>query len=283
MISRRRRRRRRRSGTNSSDAFDLFLDALCNALGVVMFIMLMVVIFTKSADQIEKVINPQEAAEEITRLESEAQQLEQKLTEVLSALASLPTIGDPKLIERWESAAKKLEESHERMRSESDTAQEIRKQFSARRKAQSALQERESALERSIESLARARTDKRGAIQFIRLARLRWDSRPNVVQILCADGRVAAAQFAGNGQRISEPKGSGTLVNDDKSAQAVFQEIFAGKSPADYRVEIVIWPSGFSSYKLLEKVIVDAKFAINPIPVPTGQTMGEEGPYRGVQ
>ncbi|GDY06147.1 hypothetical protein LBMAG51_09340 [Phycisphaerae bacterium] len=248
-----------------------------------MFIMLVVVIFTKSADQDEKPIDPKAAAQEIIRLEKEAQQLELKLSSVIAALSSLPTIGDPTLIEKWKVASKKLEASHERMQSEAEASQIIRKQLGASQGAKSELQEQKVAIEMSIDALAQARTSKRGAVQFIRLARLKWDSHPKFVQILCAGGRVSAANFTVKGQRIFEPNEVGTIVNDDKSAQQVFKQLFAGKSPNEYRVEVVVWPSGFAAYKKLEKVIIEAKFSINPIPVATGDSMGEEGPYRGVQ
>ena len=283
MSALRRRRRRRRSGITSSDAFDLFLDALCNALGVIMFIMLVVVIFTKSADQDEKPIDPKAAAQEITRLETEARQLELKLSSVIAALSSLPTIGDPTLIEKWKVATKKLEATHVRRQYEAEASQIIGKQLGARQGAKSELQEQKVAIEMTIDALAQARTSKRGAVQFIRLARLRWDSHPKVVQILCADGRVSAANFTEKSQRILEPIGIGTIVSDDKSAQQVFNQLFAGKSPNDFRVEVVVWPSGFAAFKKLEKVIIEAQFSINPIPVATGDSMGEEGPFRGVQ
>ena len=283
MSALRRRRRRRRTGTTSSDAFDLFLDALCNALGVIMFIMLVVVIFTKSADKDEKPIDPKAAAEEIARLETEAQKLELKLFSVIAALSSLPTVGDPTLLEKWKVATKNLEATHERMRSEAEASQIIRKQLGTRQGAKSELQEKKDAIEMTIEALAQARTSKRGAVQFIRLARLRWDSHPKFVQILCAGGRVSPANFTVKGQRFFEPVGIGTIVTDDKSAQQVFNQLFAGKSPNDYRVEVVVWPSGFSAFKKLEKIIIESKFSINPIPVPVGDSMGEEGPFRGVQ
>ncbi len=283
MSALRRRRRHRHSGTTSSDAFDLFLDALCNALGVIMFIMLVVVIFTKSADQDEKPIDPKAAAQEIARLEKEAQQLELKLRSVIAALSSLPAVGDPTLIEKWKVASKKLEATHERMQFEAEASQIILKQLGASQGSKSELQEQKEAIEKSIDALAQARTSKRGAVQFIRLARLKWDSHPKVLQILCAGGRASLANFTVKGQRIFEPNGIGTIVNDKNSAQQAFNQLFAGKSPNDYRVEIVVWPSGFAAYKKLEQVIIEAKFSINPIPVATGDSMGEEGPYRGVQ
>ncbi len=245
--------------------------------------MLVLVIFTKSADQDEKPIDPKAAAQEISRLETESQKLEQKLNSVIAALSSSPTVGDPTLVEKWKVASKNLEETHAKMRSEVDSFQTIKKNLGARQGAKSELLERQIAIDKAIESLAQARTTKRGAVQFIRLARLRWDSRPKFVQILCADGRVSDTKFTGNGQRIFEPNGIGALVNDKNSAQKVFNQLFAGKSPDDYRVEVVIWPSGFSAYKLLESLLIEAKFAINPIPVAAGESMGEEGSFRGVQ
>ena len=45
MSTRRRKRRRARERRHETDAMDLFLDAICNTLGVVMFVLLVVATF----------------------------------------------------------------------------------------------------------------------------------------------------------------------------------------------------------------------------------------------
>ena len=55
---RRRRRRGHKSSSLAGDPLDLFLDAITNALGVIMFILLMVVLFGRASDSKSDVTAP---------------------------------------------------------------------------------------------------------------------------------------------------------------------------------------------------------------------------------
>ncbi len=132
MSSRRRsRRRRRRKGATTTDAFELFLDALCNALGVIMFILLCVVVFAKSPDADAQVIDPAKVVAEMATLEAEASQLEGQLTAVLAALAAMPPSGDPELIRRWKELLGALDALHAKKLAEVSAAQQARARLAA--------------------------------------------------------------------------------------------------------------------------------------------------------
>jgi len=280
---RRRRRSARRGATASSESFDLFLDALCNALGVVMFIMLMIVIFTQSSGTLDSVMSAESMEKATEAADAQAKASEAQLQEVLQAIAALPPRGDPKLLERWKSGQAELAKTTEELRGVGDSLAAQRQDLSAAFAALSELRRTMTSTQQEIKELELARARRTEPRQFIRLAKLRPDVRPQTVQLLCADGRVCSANFTDRLQRISEPKGQGEIVQDAAQAKEAVLHFLAGKDPAKVRVEIVVWPSGFRAYKMLEPELIQTRFAFNPIPVATGQTIGEEGPYRGVQ
>jgi predicted RNase H-like nuclease (RuvC/YqgF family) len=282
-VRRRRRRSSRRGTTASSDSFDLFLDALCNALGVVMFIMLMIVIFTQSAGTSDAVMDAKSMEEAIESADAQARASEAQLQEVLQAIAALPPRGDPQLLEQWRVGQAQLARTAEQLRSAGDALAAQRKELSASMAALAVVRRTMTSTQQEIKELELARARRTEPRQFIRLAKLRPDVRPQTVQLLCADGRLCSANFTDRLQRISEPKGQGELVNNAAQAKEAMLRYLAGKDPTKVRVEIAVWPSGFGAYKLLEPELIAGRFAFNPIPVATGQTIGEEGPYRGVQ
>ncbi|MFM9180438.1 MAG: hypothetical protein ACKOV8_04200, partial [Phycisphaerales bacterium] len=96
---RRRRTRRRRASALAGDPLDLFLDAITNALGVIMFILLMVVIFGRAGE--EKSPEPRPDLREV-------QQLEERRQELLAKIQALPPAGDPELAARWKAALERV-------------------------------------------------------------------------------------------------------------------------------------------------------------------------------
>ncbi len=282
-MRRRRRRSSRRGATASSDSFDLFLDALCNALGVVMFIMLMIVIFTQSAGTSDSVMDAESMERAIEAADAQAKASEAQLQEVLRAIAALPPRGDPKLLEQWKTGQAELARTAEELRNVGESLAAQRQEQAAAFAALSELRRTMTSTQKEIKELEFARSRKAEPRQFIRLAKLRPDSRPQTVQLLCADGRLCSANFTDRLQRIREPQGQGEIVQNAAQAKDAVLRFLAGKDPAKVRVEIVVWPSGFGAFKLLEPELIQTRFVFNPIPVATGETIGEEGPYRGVQ
>ncbi len=273
-IRRRSRRRRRRKGAATTDAFELFLDALCNALGVIMFILLCLVVFTKSPDGDQKRTTPAQLAAETAALEAEASTIDAELASVLAALAARPPSGDPEIIARWRELLASLDAMHAKRLAEVDAVNQARARLSASAQALIAATEALNNLNAQRAQLDEIRKQQQTPVQFVRVARLRADPRKAVL-LLCADGRVSLATLTGKGQEIAAPTSSGIPVTDDASARLVIGQFFGGKPPESFRAEIAVWPSGFAAYKRLERVMIEKKFGINPLPIAAGDVIRE--------
>jgi len=268
------RRRRHRMGTRAGDAYELFLDALCNALGVIMFIMLCVVVFSMSPDGDKVAIDPQEVIAEIAKLEAEAAQLESQLASLLAALATLPPSGDPATVKRWREVLAEFEKVHTEKIAEVDAYRKDRARFEASVKILDELIQQKRLADERLARVDELLKKQQSMVQFTRVSRFRSDPRKPIL-LLCSQGRVSIAPPQGTGKEISEPNGSGIPVKDEAGAKFVIGQFFAGKAPQDWRAEVVVWPSGFVAYQLIEKVLVEQKYGINPLPVPAGESIHE--------
>ncbi len=271
---RRRRRRGRKRGSNSTDAFELFLDALCNALGVIMFILLCVVIFSKppTSEQVE--IDPSVMIEETKTLEAQLAPLERKMSSLLQALAALPPSGDPAIIKRWQEVLAELKEMRSKKLAEVDAEAKARARLAAASKSVTEAEERQRNIGEELARLDDVRKESNTVVQFVRISRFKSDPRKPVL-LLCAGGRVTTVKVESKGQEISEPKATGIPVTDSASARLALGQLLAGKDPAAWRVEVAVWPSGFRAYKILEREMIEQKFGINPLPVPEGEPILE--------
>lgn len=267
-------RRRRRMGTGAGDAYELFLDALCNALGVIMFIMLCVVVFSKSSVGDKVDIDPQQVIAEIAKFEAEAAQLERQLSSLLAALATLPPSGDPAVAKRWQEVLAEFDKVHARKLAEVDAYKKERARFEASAHALVDLVQQKQNMDERLAKLDELLKKQQSVVQFVRVSRFRSDPRKPIL-LLCSQGRVSIAPPQGNTKEIAEPSGNGIPVTDEASAKLVVGQIFAGKAPQDWRAEVAVWPSGFAAYQLLEKVMIDQKYGINPLPVPAGESIRE--------
>ena len=273
-LRRRSRRRRRRKGAATTDAFELFLDALCNALGVIMFILLCLVVFTKSPDGTEKTVTPAVMTAELATLEAETIKIEEKLSTVIAALCAMPPSGDPEIIRRWKESLGALETMRTKKLAEVIAEKATRARLSSSALALMAANEQLNNLNTQLAKLDDARKQQQTSVQFVRVARLRADSRKAIL-LLCADGRVSLAVLKGKGQEIAEPIGTGIPITEDASARLVIGQFFGGKPPESFRAEIAVWPRGFAAYKRLERVMIEKKFGINPLPVAAGEPIRE--------
>ncbi|MSR70136.1 MAG: hypothetical protein EXS17_07315 [Phycisphaerales bacterium] len=275
MIMRRRsRRRRRRKGAATTDAFELFLDALCNALGVILFILLCVVVFAKSPDGDQKRMDPEQIAAETKALDAQAARTEAQLTAVLAALSALPPSGDPESVRRRKELLGALDTMRTKKLAEVEAEKQARARLAASGVALVASVEKRNNLAAQLARLDDERKKQLTMTQFVRVARLRADGRKAVL-ILCADGRVSIATLVGKGQEIAEPVGVGIPVTDEASARLAIAQLFGAKTPDTFRAEVAVWPSGFAAYKRLERVMIEKRFGINPLPVAAGEPIRE--------
>ncbi len=271
-----RRRRRRRPGTRAatSDAFELFLDALCNALGVIMFILLCLVVFAKVTKGTQTAVDPVKIEAEITALEARAAALELTLAGLLQALAAMPPSGDPALIKRWQELLASLEEMRTKKLAEVEGEKNARAKLAASAAALQEAEQRKRNLDAELARLDDARKRQNTVIQFVRVARFKPDARKAVL-VLCGDARVSLAKVEKKDQSFSEPSGTGIPVSDAASAKLAVRQLMEGRVPTAWRVEIAVWPSGFTAYKLLERELIEQRYGINPLPLPSGESLQE--------
>ena len=200
-----RRRRRSRRSTSSGDSFDLFLDALCNALGVIMFILLIVVVFAKPPQGERVETDPEVVTESTKTLEAQLAPLERKLASLLQALSALPPSGDPAIIKRWQEVLGELEQMHSKKLAEIDAAAKARARLAAAAKAVTESEARKQNIDDELARLDDVRKQSNTVIQFVRISRFKSDSRKPVL-LLCSGGRVSLATVKERGQEIAEPK-----------------------------------------------------------------------------
>ena len=271
---RRRRRRRGRKGSTSTDGFDLFLDALCNALGVIMFIMLCLVVFAKSTKGTEASVDPQVIEAETKAQLAKAAVLEQQLTGLLKVLAAMPPSGDQAVVARWKQLLADLDHMRTRKVAELEAEAKAHARLAASAIALQEAEERKRNLDEELARLDAVRQRQNTVIQFVRIARFKADSRTPLL-MLCSDGRVSMPKVEGKNQVFGEPRGSGIPVTDAASAKLAVRQLLDGRLSAAFRVEIAVWPSGFAAYKLLEKELIDQRYGINPLPLPAGEDLRE--------
>jgi hypothetical protein len=256
--SRRRRRRSRGGSSLAGDPLDLFLDAITNALGVIMFILLMVVLFGRA----DEAPGQSDAVEQARKLDEQARSLE-------AQVAALPPAGDPELERRWKQAQERIAVA------ERETAP-LRPELERTRREAADASKRIEELSKELERLA-AKADEiaarpRPAGGFVRLSRLDADAR-DAVYLGLASGRLAVLPVTPASTEITAPA-DGTAVRDASTAKAAVEAALAGVDPKARRVELVVWQGAFREAKLVEQALIDAGFSINAMPVEAGKALG---------
>jgi hypothetical protein len=258
---RRRRRGGRKAASLAGDPLDLFLDAITNALGVIMFILLMVVLFGRASDAPQSPAEQAAEATEVERLESQVRELQAKVD-------ALPPRGDPELAARWKAAMERLPAME----------QEVAALKSARRRdeqdalaAEARLANDRKTIERMTTELASVQQATRAPTGFVRISRFQQDPRKAVI-LAVADGRVSRIRATKETKSISAPT-AGTPITDQASADAAVRSLLAEFQPSTHRVELLVWEGSFMQAKLAENAIEDLRFDSNPIPVRAGTAL----------
>jgi hypothetical protein len=258
---RRRRRGGRRSASLAGDPLDLFLDAITNALGVIMFILLMVVLFGRASDAPEK---PAEQAAEAREL----QDLEARVRELEAKVDALPPRGDPELAARWKAAMErlpKLEDEINRLKS----AQRRDEQDALAAEARLASERR--TLERLATEVTSAQQSTKAPTGFVRISRFQADPRKAVI-LAVADGKVSRLRATKETKSISAPT-VGAPVLYQAGADAAVRQLLQEFQPSTHRVELLVWEGSFAQAKLLENAIESLRYDSNPIPVRAGTAL----------
>lgn len=277
---RRRRGRRARVASNATieEALDLFLDAITNTLGVVIFILIMVVLFSGRPDA-ERDREPSvllvdaPEARAVAALLDEAARLEQ-------SLAQAPLEGDPALRARAEAL---LEEGR---RAREATAALLVETAEAVDAARRDARESRLAQEAANELVERRRQLERRILEapttssFVRVSRFHDDPRTPVL-LLVAKGGLERAELAPGEQRVVPGARNPRPIRTVDDARSALDLLLAGVAPASHRIEVGVWNDSFTEYKLLERLLVERGFALNPLPIESGRAL--EAGTGGVQ
>ncbi len=266
-------RRGRKGGAIGTDPFGLFLDALCNTLGVIMLLLMMILIFSKDDDARAdpKVVEAKAAETEQAALDAESE-----LRGLLEALAKLPPAGDPALVERWDALLAEEERLRTRNAALQQSISALRAELEARKRELEETEARKRVVDAQLLALA-ARPQK--TPDFIRLSRFRPDMRMPV-KLGVAFGQVSAIDVTPLG---TEAPRQGMPLASDADAAAAIAKLIGQQMPADVRLEIAVWADSFGEYKRLERVLVERGYAINPIPIQVGSRVGAVAGQGGVQ
>ena len=257
MSLRRRRRGRRKSAAMAGDPLDLFLDAITNALGVVMFILLMVVLFGRAGAEPAPVPPTQEA--ELRELEEEERKLQLQVQ-------ALPPTGDPELAARWKAvmqAVQRLEEEREPLLA---TARSTDAKVAD---ASALLAEDLRTVERLVSQVREAKDKVRSSASgFIRVSRFQTDKRPAALLALNG-GRLSRIRVTADTKQVLPP-GGGSDVRDAVSAKAAVESLLRDAPAGTYRVELLVWAGSFDSAKRVEAALLELGYDTNPMPAPAG-------------
>ena len=259
---RRRRRGSRKSSSLAGDPLDLFLDAITNALGVVMFILLMVVLFGRASDSQSDTAAP--TAVEVR----EARDLEEKRQQMQAKLDALPPAGDPELNARWNAANKAFQKLEDELVELLSEAQRREADASA---AAAKLAELRKALEKVT---AEASTKSESATPpsgFVRVSRFQQDQRKSVI-LLLSGGKLSRFRATAETKEISAPT-SGFAVSNGVSAAEGVSRALDGFQPATYRVELLVWEGSFAQAKMVEQALLDLGFDSNTLPARAGTSI----------
>jgi hypothetical protein len=258
---RRRRRARRRATAMAGDAMDLFLDAMTNTLGVVMFILLVVVLFGRPVVPV-RLPDP--------RPWQALEALRAQRDDLAARVAALPPAGDPALVARWRAAmdaVRALQPEVDRLRN--DVVRRTAGLAGARSALERAEAERADLAARVAAVEERARESGSG---LVRVGRFRPDARPAVL-LAVSEGRLSRVQPTSATAEIAAPR-VGEPVRDVAGARAALRALLADAPAGSHRVELAVWADSFAAAKVVEQVLLEMGYDTNPLPVERGKPLG---------
>ena len=270
--SRRRRRGSRRSAALAGDPLDLFLDAITNALGVIMFILLMVVLFGRAGESHSESTAPVAADVRLVR------ELEEERKDLQAKIDALPPAGDPALAARWKAA-------NDRLPKLEDEITQLRSEIARREAAIVAAAATLAADIKIMEKLESEATTKQANVAkpagFVRVSMFKQDTRKSVILTLNG-GKVSRFRATpGAEQVVISPPTAGQPITDAASAADAVRRLLDGFQPATHTVDLIVWEGSFREAKLLEQAILDRGFDSNPLPVLAGKNIESDKKSKG--
>ncbi|MBX3356547.1 MAG: hypothetical protein KF724_12695 [Phycisphaeraceae bacterium] len=274
-MTRRRRRAAGRRWDMVEDAFDLFLDAMANTLGVIMFIALMVVLFAAPPKP------PAPATPRVPSSEAaQVAELLERLAALESELEQLPPQGDPELVARMVALEAELQEVRDALARTLQATAEAADALRDTRRLTRETDARTRGLEARRQEVERRTAALGQSSSFVRLSRFRQDERRPVLLLVSAQGVERAEPVPG--ETTIRPGGRHIFaIETNEQALMALPELLRGTAPSTHRLEVGVWDDAFAAYKRLERTLVEAGYDLNPLPVPTGKAL--EAGASGIQ
>ena len=268
---------------NTDDALELFLDAISNAFGGILFIALAVVIllqFTTPTPTDAEVSEPVASAPQASaELEAEIASLESLMTEL---------VDQPVKEGRDEDFHERAEKVKEQVKK---AAEELDALEAQREAAELALKESDRRLallgKELLEVEAALRDAQRRPPDRVRAERFRETAKVEVPVMLKAGRLVEVMEFGADGaargvnkaalridvsaQRAEPAPGAGVLVAAGEPGKRQATAVLARFDPGRHYVAIAVWPDSFAAAALLRDAAIDMGFDFGLTPIPAGQ------------
>ncbi|MEM1109631.1 MAG: hypothetical protein AAGH99_13180 [Planctomycetota bacterium] len=288
--------RRGASTQSGNEALELFLDAMSNMFGGVVFIAVIVVIllqFTVLTDS--ETENPTPG---VVATQSYVEALREEV-EVLRRLANPDRSRNAAINSERQTAAEKIVAEMETLnitveRSRQDLAQ-LQQQLERERVSSQELQNRRDQLEaqllevRTAIDAASARPPDR-----LRIPRFNQTNKKEVPFLLSGNrlisvfdlstpGQVGPVklenlQIDEQGQTVAARPGRGLLIGDSDDGRRSVLSLFSQLDPSSHYVALAVWPDSFSQAVTVRDTLIDLGFEYGLTPIPANGSV----PFRAV-
>lgn len=255
----RRSKGRRRKTALMGSPYELFMDAITNTMGVVMFILLMVVLFGRPPEGVQ--VTDRATASRVRELREERDDLQARVV-------TLPPAGDPALRERWIKAVDHMQRHRVNQDALNRSILQTTVLATALKSTVSTSEEQRQELEARLKELESRTGPDTG---FVRVSRFQTDARKSVILALNA-GQISRPAVTRQTKSIAPPP-SGEVLGNAAQARTVLTRLLAGLPPTTHRVELIVWADSFAQAKVAEQVLLEMGYDTNPLPVAAGVPM----------
>ncbi len=268
---------------NTEDALDLFLDAISNAFGGILFIALAVVILLQFTVPMPTEVEASEpvvtASQDSAGLDSEIASLES----LLAGFADQPVekSGDEVFFEHADLLKNQVKRTTEELDALEARQAAASLALKEDRAHLSLLGEELLEVEAALKEAQRRPPDRVRAERFRETAKIEVPvmlKAGRLVEVLkfAADGSAAGANTAAlridaSAQRTEPAPGAGALVAAGEPGKQQVTAVLAGFDPERHYLAIAVWPDSFAAAALLRDVAIEMGFDFGLTPIPGGQ------------
>ncbi|MEM9752061.1 MAG: hypothetical protein AAF916_01600 [Planctomycetota bacterium] len=263
---------RRRRPDFQDDALDLFLDAISNVFGGILFIALAVVVLLQFT--VPTPAQPETVAAEVPSVSLPADLaalLAEEQNEDFESTEQLTRLREAIAVQR-EALIKVQADLNAAQRDAQQSADQLREAERLTAEQQRTLAEARD----TLEALRRRPT------QRVRAARFRPSAKQEVplmvsghriVRPLTDTGDVerASLQLDADAQTARPAPGAGVPIPTGPAGDAAVTRLLASLNPQTHYLNAAVWPTGFDAARRLRDAAIDLGFEFTLTPVPNGQ------------